>query len=287
MKTVDIQELKKQYSDFELQVSFSIEAGKTLSLVGPNGSGKTTLISSLLNIVRRDSGRVRLFELELDAHEVEIKRRIGVFFEEPRLFDELRVEDSLEFCAAFYPGWDWPYALKLLEDFGIEPKKKFKGLSKGMRAKAALVSAFAPKPSLLILDEPTSGLDPTMRRLFVEKVREAKALFSPTILLTSHILKDIEDLSDQIAFIQNGRILLLETSEALRRWVLIKGYCRDDLKIDAIGIRQKRSGDRIEFSLLTDQRGEELLEQLRRSGAEITAASSPDLEEIYNWIIKA
>lgn len=288
-KAIEIQDLNKRYKEFELQVSFAIEEGQTLALVGPNGSGKTTMICTLLNVVRRDRGEVRWFGQELDAHESEIKRRLGVFFEEPRLFDEFRVKDSLEFFAAFYPSWDWEYALRLLSRFGIDPQKKFKKLSKGMKVKAALVAAFAPKPAALILDEPTAGLDPSMRRLFIETVREAQELFSPTILLTSHILKDVEELADRIAFLQNGRIVLLETAEALRRWVVVKGSCVGELPEDltggAIRFRSRTVQGKSEFSLLMDKQESVWRAQIEACGGEVNASFSPDLDEIYSWIL--
>lgn len=285
MKALEVNNLEKRYKGFDLAVSFSIEEGETLAFVGPNGAGKTTIIYTLLNIVRRDGGQVQFFGLDLDRHEVEIKRHLGVFFEEPHLFDDLRVKHILEFCGSFYPSWDQPYALRLLEELEIDLDKRFKKLSKGMRAKVALAVAFAPKPKMLILDEPTSGLDPKMRRLFVEKVREAREEFSPAILLTSHIMRDVEDLADHIAFLEAGRIKLLQNRAALAGWRIVEGICDGSLSVEARGLRLDRIGERVKFKLLTDRYGEKLLNQLRECGAEVTGTVAPDLEEIYDWII--
>ncbi|GBC77864.1 ABC transporter ATP-binding protein YtrB [bacterium HR08] len=284
MKALEVNELRKRYKRFDLQVSFSIEDGETLALVGPNGAGKTTLIYTLLNIVRRDGGEIRFFGLDVDRHEVEIKRRLGVFFEEPHLFDDLRVRHILEFCGSFYPTWDRRYAFQWLEELGVDPNQKFKRLSKGMRAKVAVVVAFAPRPRLLILDEPTAGLDPKMRRVLVEKVREARREFSPAILLTSHIMRDVEELADRIAFLEDGRITLLRSREALKEWRIIEGVCDGALSVEAISVK---FGEANQFQLLTEHCGEELFNRLQECGATVTRVLAPDLEEIYDWIIDA
>jgi len=288
MKALEVHELEKRYSGFDLTASFSIQEGETLALIGPNGAGKTTIIYTLLNIIRRDGGQVQFFGLDLDRHEVEIKRHLGVFFEEPHLFDDLRVKHILDFFGSFYPTWDRQYTLRLLEEFEIDPDKRFKKLSKGMRAKVALTVAFAPKPKMLILDEPTSGLDPKMRRLFVEKVREAREEFSSAILLTSHIMRDVEDLADRIAFIEGGRIKLLQSREALKGWRIIEGICDGSLPpVEAKGLRLNRIGEKTEFILLTDCYGEKLLHHLQECGAQVKGTSAPDLEEIYDWVINS
>jgi len=288
MTVLEVNELRKRYRGFDLRVSFSMESGETLAFVGPNGAGKTTLIYTLLNVVRRDGGEVRFFGLDMDRHEVEIKRQLGVFFEEPHFFADLRVEHILEFCAALYPSWDRHYAFRLLEELDVDPRQRFKRLSKGMRAKVALVVAFAPKPKLLILDEPTAGLDPKMRRLLVEKVREARRDFSPAILLTSHIMKDVEELADRIAFLESGRIVLLQSRETLKEWRLVEGVCEAERvpSVKAIRFRLIRAGETCQFKLLTDRYGEELISQLREYGAAVTRVLSPDLEEIYDWVIE-
>ncbi len=283
--SLEVNCLEKKYKDFSLSVSLSIFKGETLALVGPNGSGKTTLIRCLLNVVRRDSGEVRLFNRDLDKHEVAIKQQIGVFLEDPRLFDDLRIKDTFEFCSSIYSEWDSQYAESLLEQFQIDSSKRFKHLSKGMKAKASLIIALAPKPKILILDEPTSGLDPGMRRLFIEKVREAKVRFNPSILLTSHIMKDVEDLADRIAFIENGRIKLCESRASFLSWKVIEGFCDSNIEVEAIGLRLVSQEEKKKFHLLTDKCGEELLGEIKAHGAEITSISSPDLEEIYSWVI--
>ncbi|HYP26650.1 MAG TPA: ABC transporter ATP-binding protein [Blastocatellia bacterium] len=284
---IKINGLKKLYGGFDLDISLSIEPGETLAIIGSNGAGKTTLIQAMLNLVRRDGGEVRFFGLDLDSRETEIKERLGVFLEDPRLFPDVSVDNLLKFYGSFYPSWDDDYARRLLREFEVDSRKRFRKLSKGMKAKAALTVALAPRPSMLILDEPTSGLDPKMRRLFVEKVREARRIFSPAILLTSHIMRDVEDLADRIAFLERGRIRLLETRPALQRWRVVEGICERGLPFKPERMRFKVEGESITFKLLADDYGDGLLEQLQDYGAVVTGVSRPDLEEIYDWVMRS
>lgn len=283
---IEVNNLRKRYGSFHLDISFSIDSGETLAIVGANGAGKTTLIQAIQNLVRRDGGEVRFFGLDLDSRETEIKERLGVFLEDPRLFPELSVENLLKFYRSFYPSWDDEYSKRLLREFEVDSRKRFKKLSKGMKAKVALTVALASRPSMLILDEPTSGLDPKMRRLFVEKVREAGRLFSPAVLLTSHIMRDVEDLADRIAFMERGRIQLLETRFALQQWRVVEGLCERGLPFKPERIRFKSEGDSITFKLLADDYGDGLLEQLQDCGAVVTGVETPDLEEIYEWVMR-
>lgn len=285
MNLIEIKQLEKRYERFHLQASLAVGESETLALVGPNGSGKTTLIYSLLNVVRRDGGEVRFFGRDLDKNEVSIKTQLGVFFEESRLFEDLRVTHLLRLYSRFYPCWDWEYAEALLDRFEVDRALKFKKLSKGMRAKVALTLAFATRPRALILDEPTSGLDPRMRRMFVEVVREAKERFSPSIMLTSHIMRDIEDLADTVAFIEKGRIKLVAAREALNSWRIVEGVCNGKVPSEAKAWRLEPVAGRTRFQFLTDRYGEQLLAQLNAQRATVTHIWAPDLEEIYDWIM--
>ena len=283
---IEVNNLRKRYGSFDLDISFSIHSGEALAIVGANGAGKTTLIQAIQNLVRRDGGEVRFFGLDLDSREREIKERLGVFLEDPRFFPELSVENLLKFYRSFYPSWDDEYGKRLLREFEVDLRRRFRKLSKGMKAKVALSIALASRPSMLILDEPASGLDPKMRRLFVEKVREAGRLFSPAILLTSHIMRDVEDLADRIAFMDKGRIQLLETRFALQQWRVVEGLCERGLPFKPERMRFKSERDSITFKLLAQDYGDSLLEQLQDYGAVVTGISTPDLEEIYEWVMR-
>lgn len=279
--------LEKSFPGFRLNVSLSIAAGEILALIGPNGSGKSTLIYGLLNIVRRDQGAVRFFGLDLDSNEEAIKRDIGVFLEDPRLFEDMRIKDLAEFFRAFYPSWNDQYLADLLRGFNLDARKRFKKLSKGMKAMAAISLALAPMPRVLILDEPTAAFDPGVRKSFVRLVREAKKRFSPAILLTSHIMSDVEALADTIAFIDAGRIKLIEGRETFKSWRVVEGVGRRPPAFDAIAIDLEVEGHPEKFKFMTRRGDDDFVEELRASGAEITEVSTPDLEKIYDCIISA
>ena len=284
-QSLRVDNLTKCYPGFQVNVSFSIAAGQTMALVGPNGSGKTTIIYALLNIVRRDQGEVSFFGQDLNQHESAIKKRIGIALDESSMFEDLTADNLLSFHGSFYPTWDSQYASRMMKDLAVEPHKRYKDLSRGTKKKLALIVALAPKPDLLILDEPSSGLDPGMRRLFVNLIREARSHFSPAILLTSHLLKDIEELANQVAFLQNGEIALEESMQNLRQWRIIEGV--SDQPPQSTGCKMKLSseGNKTRFTLLVNSNPSALINQLQQQQVKITAVFQPDLEEIYHWVI--
>ncbi len=279
---LEVEGLEKHYKNFSLRVSFHLAPGEVLGVVGPNGAGKTTLIYCLLGIVKPDGGRVRFFGLEWDSHQIEIKRRVGFFLEEAPLFRQMRASDMLKFFASFYPSWDWDLAQRLIRRFELDVTKTVSKLSKGMRAKLGLVTAFSHRPQLVILDEPTAGLDPGMRREFVHVVRRMREEFNPAVLLTSHIMADVEDLADRVAFLQEGKISLIESkTRLLKSWRRIRGRCRDPLRLDSsdlVAVEYDQTTG--ELQLVTDSWDVTLMDQLREAGLEDAEAFAMNLEEI-------
>lgn len=286
---LEVEELEKRYRDFSLRVSFRLASGEVLGVVGPNGAGKTTLIHCVLGIVKRDRGRVRFFGLDVDQHEVEIKQRVGFFLEEAPLFRRMRASDVLKFFASFYPRWDWGLANKMIQQFELEVSKKVGELSKGMRAKLGLVTAFSHRPELVILDEPTAGLDPGMRRELVQIVRELRRDFHLTILLTSHIMADIEDLADRIAFLREGEVALIESkTQLLHRWRRLRGRCRDVRRLDPgdwVAVEHDQASG--EVHVVTNRWSPALMDRVREAGLMDPEVCALNLEEIYGYVIGA
>jgi len=285
---LEVEGLEKRYKSFSLRVSFHLSPGEVLGVVGPNGAGKTTLIHCLLGIVKPDGGRVRFFGLDPDRHEVAIKQRVGFFLEDAPLFRQMRASDVLRFFASFYPRWDWSLAERMLQQFELEVTKKVSELSKGMRAKLGLVTAFSHRPELVILDEPTAGLDPGMRREFVQLVRTMLRDFGPAILLTSHIMADVEDLADRVAFLQEGEISLIESkTRLLQSWRRIRGECRDLLRLDPrewVAIEHDQANG--ELQLVTGSWNVTLMDQLREAGLKDPDVFPLNLEEIYSYVTR-
>jgi ABC-2 type transport system ATP-binding protein len=163
---VDVNQLSRSFGPKSALdgVSFRATAGQVYGLVGVNGAGKTTLIKHLLGLLRAQSGSVRVFDRDPVRDPVGVLSRVGYLSEERELPEWMRVDELLRYTQACHPTWDAAYARELLETFGLDPSKRIKELSKGMREQASLVAAVAHRPELLILDEPSSGLDAVVRR---------------------------------------------------------------------------------------------------------------------------
>ena len=189
-------------------VSYRAGEAKVYGLIGANGAGKTTLIKHLLGLLRARSGSVRMFGLDPVRYPVEVLRRVGYLAEERELPEWIRVDELMRYTQAYYPSWDPVYARRLLETFHLDGDKKVKELSKGMRAQVALVAAVAHRPDLLILDEPSTGLDAAVRQDILAAIVRAVADDGRTVLFSSHLLDEVERMSDHVTMIHRGRVVL-------------------------------------------------------------------------------
>ena len=209
--------------------------------MGPNGAGKTTFLNILLNIVKKDSGQVRIFGLDHIKHESKIKEKIGVVFEEQNFYKNARIEYLLKFCSAFYPHWNWGKVALLRKKFKLNENLKFMQLSRGMKVKLALIIAISIEAELLIFDEPFAGLDPDIRHAVIDEIRMLKKERSPTIIFSSQNMNDVENLADRIALIRNGSIVFNESFHVIRdHWIhlTVRGnHCLVSKKI----VQQKKN----------------------------------------------
>lgn len=197
-------------------VSLSLPRGAVYGLVGANGAGKTTLIKHILGLCRAESGSVRVFGLDPVADPVGVLSRIGYLSEENDLPGWMRVEELIRYTRAFYPAWDDAYAEELRQTFGLDPMARVKSLSKGQKARAGLLIALAYRPELLVLDEPSSGLDPIVRRDILGAVLRTIADEGRTVLFSSHLLEEVEQVADHVTMIHQGRIVLSAPLEDIR-----------------------------------------------------------------------
>lgn len=188
-------------------VTLSIPRGVVFGLVGANGAGKTTLIRHLLGLLRPQLGVVRVLGLNPVVQPVEALSRVGYLSEEGDLPGWMRVEELMRYLRAFYPTWDEDFAQDLRRQFNLDPRAKIKTLSKGQKARAGLLAALAYRPEVLLLDEPSSGLDPIVRRDILGAIVRTIADEGRTVLFSSHLLDEVERISDRIAMLDNGRIL--------------------------------------------------------------------------------
>ena len=189
-------------------VTLDVPRGGVYGLVGANGAGKTTLIRHILGLLRAESGSVRVFDRDPVADPVGVLSRIGYLSEENDLPGWMRVDELIRYSRAFYPAWDDAYAEELRRTFALDPAAKIKTLSKGQKARAGLLVALAYRPELLVLDEPSSGLDPIVRRDIVGAILRTIADEGRTVLFSSHLLDEVEQVADHVTMIVRGTIAL-------------------------------------------------------------------------------
>ncbi|MBT3380181.1 MAG: ABC transporter ATP-binding protein [Lentisphaerae bacterium] len=201
------------------RVDLDLAPGKVYALAGRNGAGKSSLIKMLLGLEPVTDGKATVLGLDSRSDHVEIRQRVGYVPETHHIYGWMTVEEVCRFTAGFYPSWDLDLCRQLLDDFGLDRAKKVSGLSRGMTAKAALVLALAHRPELLILDEPTSGLDAVVRKQFLESIVSVAADEGRTVLISSHLLAEVERICDTVLLLDRGKLLFAEDAESLRERV--------------------------------------------------------------------
>ena len=224
---VDVNEISRSFGARRAldRVTFRATEGKIFGLVGSNGAGKTTLIRHVLGLLRAQSGSVRVFGRDPVRDPVGVLSRVGYLSEERELPEWMSVDELMRYTQAYHRAWDAPYARVLLETFALDPSRKIKELSKGMRAQAGLVAAVAHRPELLILDEPSSGLDVVVRRDILDAIVRTVADDGRTVIFSSHLLEEVERMSDHVTLMLDGRVAVSGELEDVRR-----GYRRSRVR---------------------------------------------------------
>jgi ABC-2 type transport system ATP-binding protein len=282
---IEIADLTRRYGAKTAldRVSLSVPAGSVVGLVGENGAGKTTLIKHILGLLKAQSGSVRVFGRDPVADPVGVLARVGYLSEEGDLPVWMRVDELLRYAEAFYPTWDAAYAEALRCEFGLDPNARLKNLSKGQRARAGLMIALAYRPELLVLDEPSSGLDPIVRRDILGAIVRTIADEGRTVLFSSHLLGEVERVSDYVAMIQAGRIVFCDTLDRIKA-----SHHRMTLRLDSPRAKPPTIGDSFlwegagsEWTTLCTGRREHLEAAATLAGARIVDYACPTLDEIF------
>jgi ABC-2 type transport system ATP-binding protein len=264
-------------------VTLSVPTGSVMGLVGENGAGKTTLIKHVLGLLKAETGSVRVFGSDPVTDPVGVLSRIGYLSEEGDLPVWMRVHELQRYAQAFYPTWDQAYAEQLRQEFGLDPNARLKNLSKGQRARAGLMVALAYRPALLLLDEPSSGLDPIVRRDILGAIIRTIADEGRTVLFSSHLLGEVERVSDRVAMIKAGKVLFCDTMDDIK-----ETHHRLTLRFED----SRPTPPSLEGALTWDGRDREWtavcsgrLGQLEAAvatlGAKIVNQGSPTLDEIF------
>ena len=214
---IKLQKLTKYYGEQRgvLDLDMEVMPGGVFGYLGPNGAGKTTTIRLLLDLIRPTGGSASVLCLNAQADSLEIRRRIGYLPADPALYNSLTGKQFLLHVASLKGGVPWSKIQRLADRLECDLSRNIRTLSHGNRQKVAVIRAFMHEPELLILDEPTSGLDPLIQQEFELMVKEVKA-DGRTVFLSSHILKEVEDLCDRVAIIRDGRLVAVEDVAAFK-----------------------------------------------------------------------
>ena len=281
--SVEFEGVSKKYPHFSLEdVHLELPAGSVMGFIGANGAGKSTTIRILMGLVHQDKGTVHVLGHPMPAEQVAAKLEIGFVSEDMRLYGPATLAWHMNFMRSIYPRWDQPYADTLARRFDLKPEQKIKGLSHGQRVKAALLLALARRPRLLVLDEPTTGLDPVARVEVLSELMAALADEERTILFSSHNTLDVEQISDQITFIDRGRIIDSDNKEAfLDRWRRLRLVLPPDILVPRLpGVVQVGGSGRL--PVLTTNRFEPaMVSACAELGATVQAVDTMTLEEIF------
>lgn len=205
MAVLEVSGLRKRYPAFLLDdVSFSLERGRIMGLIGRNGAGKTTTLKSIFNLVHPDGGTIRIFGMDMAENEREIKQRIGYAGGAVDYYRRKKIREISTVTSGFYGRWDWESYSRYLSAFSIDEEKTPLQLSEGMRVKFSLTLALSHGAELLILDEPTSGLDPVSRAELLDTFLYLKDR-GVSILFSTHITTDLEKCADDITYLAKGK----------------------------------------------------------------------------------
>ncbi len=267
----------------------SVEPGTVYGLAGDNGAGKTTTIKMMLGMLRANSGSIRVLGFDPWDNGVELKKNIGYVSENRELYDWMTVTEIIWFNSQFYETWDETLAAETLKSMELDPKKKIKQLSRGMRAKVCLMLALSHRPDLLILDEASSGLDPLVRREILEHIITLIQSEGRTVFFSSHQIDEVERVSDRVGILCEGDLLRDEslddikaTSKIIR--VAWNSDMPDHTKFENVTCIEESGREKAYF---TDSFSDELLQQFKQLNPAMIDVQDLKLEEIVVETIRA
>lgn len=277
MNALEIRNLTKSYPGFTLDhLNLTLPCGCILGLIGENGAGKSTAIKLILDMIRKDSGTVTILGRD-NAEQIEsIKEEIGVVTDEAGIPECLTVEQVGKVMKHTFRNWDEAEYARLIRKLSLPEKKQFRDFSRGMKMKLAIAVAMSHNSRLLILDEATSGLDPVVRDEVVEMFSDFTRDENHSILISSHIVSDLEKLCDYVAFLHQGKLLLCEEKDRLLdEYGLIHCTAEELRNLPADAVRYKKE----------NPYGVEAM--VRRDGIPEGVHISPiSIEELFVFMVK-
>ena len=213
---LEVKGLTKDYGDFVLdKLTFTVPKGVIMGLIGENGAGKSTTINCILNEISKTDGNIEIFGKDYLSEEIEIKDKIGVVFDENHFPDIFTPNEIGTYMSGIYSKWERNTYVNYLSKFELPADKRVKDFSKGMKVKLAFAVALSHKAELLILDEATSGLDPIIRDDILDILIDFVQDENHSVLVSSHIISDLEKVADYITFIHKGKLVFTHSKDEL------------------------------------------------------------------------
>lgn len=280
---IEVRNVMKEFDGFRAldDMSMTVPTGSVYGLVGPNGAGKSTIIRHLTGIYRQDAG-----EITIDGAPVfenpEVKSRIAYIPDDIFYYANASIREMMDFYRSIYPHFDAERFKKLADVFGLDPKRQMRRLSKGMQKQAAFWIAVSLRPEILILDEPVDGLDPVMRRQIWSIIMADVAENGTTVLVSSHNLRELEDVCDSVGIMNKGKIMIERSLNELQENIVkIQLALPDGESLpDGLDILHKSNTGRLQ-SLIMHGTQEELTEKLQSAHPLFIDAVPLTLEEIF------
>lgn len=280
---IEVRNVTKEFDGFRAldDMSMTVQTGSVYGLVGPNGAGKSTIIRHLTGIYRQDAG-----EIKIDGAPVfenpEVKSRIAYIPDDIFYYANASIREMMDFYRSIYPHFDTERFKKLADVFGLDPKRQMRRLSKGMQKQAAFWIAVSLRPEILILDEPVDGLDPVMRRQIWSIIMADVAENGTTVLVSSHNLRELEDVCDSVGIMNKGKIMIERSLNELQENIVkIQLALPDGESLpEGLDILHKSSTGRLQ-SLIMHGTQEELTEKLQSAHPLFIDAVPLTLEEIF------
>lgn len=274
---LEIRNLTKHYGDYSLEnLNLTLPSGCIMGLIGENGAGKSTTIKLILDMIKRDGGEITILGRDNRDDLRLTKEDIGVVPDEIGISDILTAKQVGKIMRRTFKNWDDDLYKSYLDKLGVPFDKKFKALSRGMKMKLGIAIAMSHRPKLLILDEATSGLDPVVRDEVVGMFADFTRDENHSVLISSHIVSDLEKICDYIAFLHQGRLLLCEEKDVLRdEYKMVRGTKEEISKIpDSAVIGKKVTPYGVEAIVRRDA---------IPSGLEI---GNVDIEQLFVFMVK-
>ncbi|MDT2847347.1 ABC transporter ATP-binding protein [Enterococcus thailandicus] len=285
-EVVKVQHLQKKFGKFEAlkDVSFSVNAGEVVGFIGPNGAGKSTTIKTLLGIIRKDGGQAEIFGKDVFKESLVIHERLSYVPGDVALWGSLTGGEIIDLFMKLHGNGNKEKRDELIKRFELDPKKKAKNYSKGNRQKVGLIAALSVDSDLYLFDEPTSGLDPLMEAVFQEEVEKIKRA-GRAILLSSHILSEVERLADKIVIIRQGTVVeegsLAELRHLTRSTITIETQGDVATLASLSGVHDfVQKENQAHFSADTEQLNEILL-AATKLGVKKFESVPPTLEDLF------